>query len=302
MIIAPMLAKLHEPGTRPPNWPAEKKENGIRTLLYLEPHGNTALTRVKGKHTDTCGDKSLHIPWLQAIKVETTVVLDGEFKWGRNHSDCMSVLGCEWEEAQVRQVGNPVRFVAWDVPFFGKSLCDLMPQMYRFQTLGAFLQRLNHPYVQLVETRPAGLTNEQWLKQVLKAGGEGIMLKDPHGKYEPGRRSPAWLKLKGERTFHVAVLRATAGKAGKTDQMVGLMGALQVGIWDEKLGMINMGHVGTGFDLGEAERGMYAFKLREVIEVKCAELTDDGKLQHGRFIRRVPEKTFRETGEVGAHG
>lgn len=284
MIIDPMKATLLLPGEKIPNWPTEDKVDGIRCMLYLNPTGNAALTRVKGKHTDTYADKSEHLSWLRKLTHWMPVVLDGELQYGANSRETMEIFGSLPERALRLQAETfPAIFIAYDVPFHGKSLCHLMPWVARMQILATVLQKLDSPYLLKVRS---GVKLDQCK--------EGIMLKDPHGKYEPGKRSRSWLKLKHERRFHVAVLRATAGKPGKTGQMVGLMGALEVAVWKDG-SLHSIGKVGTGFDMAEREQ---AFGLREVIEVTCAELTDDGKLWHGRFIRRVPEKDFKETGEV----
>lgn len=75
-------------------------------------------------------------------------------------------------------------------------------------------------------------------------------------------------KVKDHETYDVEVIGIIPGK-GKHS---GKMGAL----------LTPMGKVGTGFTDKDRE---YDWKLGELIEVECMELTDKGKFRHPRFIR-----------------
>ena len=74
-------------------------------------------------------------------------------------------------------------------------------------------------------------------------GVEGIMAKDPEGKYNPGRRSDAWYKIKVKHTLDCTIIGYT-----KTDSdRKAYFGALQLAEKTEN-GWIYRGLVGTGFD------------------------------------------------------
>lgn len=84
-------------------------------------------------------------------------------------------------------------------------------------------------------------------------GLEGLVAKRTDSVYEPGRRSPAWLKIKNTRRQEFVVLGWMPGEAGRS----GRIGSLLVGYHDGEGGPLRYaGRVGTGFT--EAELGRLA--------------------------------------------
>jgi DNA ligase D-like protein (predicted ligase) len=73
-------------------------------------------------------------------------------------------------------------------------------------------------------------------------GLEGIMAKDSNGKYYPGRRSDAWVKVKVRNTVDCVILGYTMGKGDRS----GYFGALQIAEYHD--GEVTYrGKVGSGF-------------------------------------------------------
>ncbi len=106
------------------------------------------------------------------------------------------------------------------------------------------------------------------LEIVVAEGLEGLVVKEE----ETGK---LW-KVKKEHTEDVKVTAVVPGKG----KYVGKMGAL----------MTDMGKVGTGFT--DEERQLYNTKdmIGQTIEVKCMEITEDGKFRLPRFIRLREDK------------
>ena len=142
-----------------------------------------------------------------------------------------------------------------------------------------------------------------FFQECISQGMEGIMAKDRQGLYHPGRRDPAWLKVKGVQEDSFVVCGYTVGEGWRE----GLFGALLLGK-PEGGGMRYCGSVGTGFTVaGLAEvqalvkelhtlecpfrEAPYEPKLlsylepRVVVDVKYHEETPDGKLRFPVFIR-----------------
>jgi bifunctional non-homologous end joining protein LigD len=71
---------------------------------------------------------------------------------------------------------------------------------------------------------------------------EGVMAKRLSSRYEPGRRSASWLKIKNIRRQEVVIGGWKAGEGGRA----GGIGSLLVGV-QEARGLVYSGHVGTGF-------------------------------------------------------
>jgi bifunctional non-homologous end joining protein LigD len=72
---------------------------------------------------------------------------------------------------------------------------------------------------------------------------EGVVAKRRRARYEPGRRSPAWVKTALMTTQEIVVGGWTPG-AGRR---AGTVGALLLAAYDDAGGLRFLGHVGTGF-------------------------------------------------------
>lgn len=152
-------------------------------------------------------------------------------------------------------------------------------------------------------------------------GLEGLVAKRLASIYEPGRRSPAWRKVKVRRRQELVVGGWTEGEGNRA----GRFGSLLVGYHEPGAGMPGLhfaGAVGTGFDGAEADRVLgilgdlrsdsspFAGPLPRtvkiagwvrpelVVEVEFGEWTADGRLRHpayvGRRIDKDPDTVVRE--------
>jgi bifunctional non-homologous end joining protein LigD len=157
----------------------------------------------------------------------------------------------------------------------------------------------------------------------LESGFEGIVAKRKDSPYQPGRRSPAWQKIKAVRSAEFVVAGYTRGQGAREP-----LGALLLGYWqgDE---LEFAGHVGSGLDeagvQGLAKR-FEKLKTRKrpfatqpplhrpttwltpelVAEVKFAGWTPEGYLRAPVFLRMrddlspVDVRSGPEAGESGA--
>src|SRR5436853_104681 len=98
---------------------------------------------------------------------------------------------------------------------------------------------LPSPHVQVVHAEENG---EELYKAALASGFEGVIAKRKDSKYEAGKRSQAWLKIKPTRSADFVVGGITKGKGSRAP-----LGALLLGYWDDGK-LIYCGHVGSGFD------------------------------------------------------
>ena len=87
---------------------------------------------------------------------------------------------------------------------------------------------------------------EGFFAAVSDRGLEGMIAKRADSRYQPGRRSPDWIKVKSWRTQSCAIAGWTAGHGRR-----GRLGALVLAVREGAAGWEHCGQVGTGF--GEAE-------------------------------------------------
>jgi bifunctional non-homologous end joining protein LigD len=165
---------------------------------------------------------------------------------------------------------------------------------------------------------------EDLMEAVREKGLEGIVAKRRNSRYEPGRRSGAWLKCRLAREQEFVIGGFTAPKGSRTH-----FGSLLIGYYEGDR-LLCAGKVGSGFDdrlleslhrkmstlerrdcpfanLPSAKRsrfgsGLTAAALREVTwldpelvcQVRFTEWTDDGSLRHPVFLGLRSDKRARE--------
>ncbi|HUC59033.1 MAG TPA: non-homologous end-joining DNA ligase [Streptosporangiaceae bacterium] len=236
----PMLATA---GRLPPDdsqWAYEMKWDGIRALAHVGE--DVVLIGRTGR------DLSASYPELQGMAGALgghRVVLDGEIvAFGEAAWPSFEVLQQRMNvtaASQVRQLAAqiPVTYLAFDLlSADGESL---LGQTYasrraRLDDLG-----LDGPNWQ---TPPAfiGVSGAD-AQAVSKANGlEGIMAKRLTSRYEPGRRSASWLKIKNLLRQEFVVGGWKPGEGNRAS----LIGSLLVGVQGSE-GLTFAGHVGTGF-------------------------------------------------------
>jgi bifunctional non-homologous end joining protein LigD len=312
--IEPMLAAL---GTLPANdsrWAYEFKWDGIRAVTYIDGGRVRALTR-------NGNDVSEVYPELRGLGLQlgaTSVVLDGELvamdDEGRPSfaklQNRMQVRGA----AQVRRAAaaTPVNYLIFDVLYLDGRL--LVNQTYDERR--SLLESLAIKGSDWVVTNSFTDVPGDKVLDVARSGGlEGLVAKLRTSRYQPGRRSDAWIKVKLTRTQDVVIGGWAPGKGSR--QMT--FGALLVGVPGKK-GLEYVGKVGTGFtDKKQAElldmlrplaraqspfvttvpsahrAGATWVEPKLVGEVRFTEWTKDGQIRHSVWRGLRPDK---DPGEV----
>jgi DNA ligase-1 len=127
---------------------------------------------------------------------------------------------------------NPATYNVFDIIRHGKDILNI-PIIER----KSILMKVVHPddRIEIVPFHEVDKIEEQY-SDYLKEGFEGVVIKNSYSKYEPGRRSDQWLKIKKGDTLDVHIIGATKSTGSIP------FGALLM----EKDGKY-FGKVGTGF-------------------------------------------------------
>ena len=296
---APMLATLADKLPKGKGWLYEAKWDGYRTIAYLSGSEATLRTRRDQDYTDRFSIIAKEL--AKAVKTPDCV-LDGEV--------CAIDEDGRTSFSAMQQGGHPLVYYVFDLlELEGEPLVEL-PFTERRQRLGGILDTRNKT-VQLSEAFDDGEALEQ---AALEQGLEGVMAKRADSRYEPGRRSRNWLKVKpGKQRQEFLIAGYTKGKGRRARRLGSLVLAVKRG------GELHyVGNCGTGFtddeidgllrQLKPLERGTPPFKgvpkmprvkkgdavwvePKLVCEVEFMEWTHDGHLRAPSYQGLRDDKT-----------
>jgi DNA ligase D-like protein (predicted ligase) len=305
-MIEPMLAeKAKEPFDSPTHL-YEVKYDGARCIAYVGNGQVRLLARSGTDYTTT-------FPELREIHRQlnaTEVVLDGELvveeDGGIYNFQALQSRVHRMNPLAVRVAAQsfPATYLVFDVLRVNGVELTANGQRVPLEARKALLARLLDPSQRCRMVEHVEGEGIAFFQECIRRGLEGVMAKDRQGLYYPGKRHPAWLKVKGVQEDSFLVCGYTEGEGWRE----GLFGALLLGRPDGQGGLRYCGSVGTGFTVaGLAEvqelvkdlhtqecpfpRAPYEPKLfsylepRVVVEVKYHEQTADGKLRFPVFLR-----------------
>ncbi|WP_328809358.1 non-homologous end-joining DNA ligase [Saccharothrix sp. 6-C] len=237
-IIAPMLATPGDPPTGP-GWVVEFKWDGYRGVAYCQGGDVRVLSRNQLDLTDRFPELRV----LPEVVGGRTVVLDGEIvALGPDQRPSFELLQRRTgDTVGVRALrAAPIAYYVFDLLVLdGRSVWNLPYAERR-----AMLTGLRLPGEHAVQVPPCFPDTEP--AAILRVAGqyelEGIVSKRATSRYEPGRRSPAWVKTPLRRTAEVVVGGWKPGRGRRS----GTVGSLLLGAYDGA-DLVFVGHVGTGF-------------------------------------------------------
>jgi len=179
-------------------WRLEEKLDGHRVLAVVEPKSVTAWSRPRGSAAPN--PRTLSPAIVDQLRRLSPGVYDGELvapgghAWDVVRTDARTVLVL----FDVLEVGGQSLLTT---TYLARRLC-LLRELRRLS--------VRQEVVTTVESVPA-----TWhaVLGIWARGGEGAVLKRPESMYQPGVRSPAWVKVK---QLHHATLTVTGFDAGKS--------------------------------------------------------------------------------------
>lgn len=302
--IMPMLATLAKELPGEGDWTYEPKYDGIRILAFVAPGAARLITR-------NAKDKTTQFPEIVADlkrllgRSRKPLVLDGEIValvdgdaarfqhlQGRMHLENAHGIA-RLSKAQ------PAVFIAFDLLLDGDEALLGEPWQARRKALEKRFGKKRPKHVWLTQTTADG---RSMLQLAADGGWEGIIAKEIHSPYTPGKRSRLWLKLKLEKRQEFVVGGFTEPRRSRKH-----IGALLLGYYSSADDLIYVGHTGGGFS-EQALQSMYELlaplqqdtspftttpRTNErahwvapevVVEVRYNELTSQGKLRQPIFL------------------
>ena len=247
--IVPMMART---GTLPrddEDWAFEVKWDGVRAICHSEP----GRMRLHSRNLLDITPRYPEVGRLNRALSHHRAVLDGEIvaldAEGKPSFGALQRRMHVGSESTVRRLAKetPVTYIIFDLLWLdGRSLMDL-PYTERRARLAEL--ELGDGGRWRVPDYVVG-HGQQLLAATEEQGLEGVIAKRLGSKYEPGRRTPAWLKIKHTARQEVVVGGWVPGDGKRRDRI----GALLVGVRDDDGTLRHVGRVGTGFTESELDR------------------------------------------------
>ena len=239
--IEPMLARAADLPPEDGRWAHEMKWDGLRALAYA---GDGRVRLLSRTGQDITADYP-ELAGLGRALGRRQAVLDGEIvvlgtgSWPDFEALQQRMHPRSAAAAQQLASSLPVTYLAFDLLHLdGRPLLD-EPYHARRELLDGL--GLEGPGWQT----PPSFTQETGgdvLAVSRQHGLEGIVSKRLASRYEPGKRTGSWRKIKNIRRQEVVVGGWKPGEGGRTGQI----GSLLIGVHDQA-GLAYAGHVGTGF-------------------------------------------------------
>src|SRR5215207_1406438 len=293
--IVPMMARLNTLPRDDERWAFEIKWDGVRAICHSEP-GRLRL------HSRNLLDITPRYPELGRLNRALShhrAVLDGEVvaldAEGRPSFGALQRRMHVTSDAAVRRLAKetPVTYVIFDLLWLDGHSLMALPYTDRRELLTDL--RLGDGERWRVPDYVAG-HGAQLLEATAHQGLEGVIAKRLDSPYEPGRRSPCWLKVKNIDRQEVVIGGWVPGDGKRRDRI----GALLVGVREEDGTLRHVGRVGTGFTESELDR---LADLLRPLERKDSPFAPGGpKIPRNAVFaepRLVAEVEFREWTEGG---
>ncbi|MEO7743874.1 MAG: non-homologous end-joining DNA ligase, partial [Usitatibacter sp.] len=297
--MLPMLAEIGEAAFDMPGWMWEPKLDGYRALAFIDKDGVRLRSR---RGLDLTATYPALVKELAKQAVDG-MILDGELvafdAAGRPSFAAMQDRGQLKAPTDLAAADRtqPVVFFAFDLPWFAGIDLRGAPYHERRRYLAQCL--LPSPLVQLVHAARDGVALS---RAALASGFEGVLGKRVDSRYEAGKRSQSWIKVKPTRSADFVIGGYTRGRGARAP-----LGAILVGHW-EKGKLRYASHVGSGFDdrtLAQVKARLDAIPAKAcpfveepplngptvwiepkvVAEVRFHEWTGDGGLRAPVFVR-----------------
>ncbi len=303
--VEPMFAKPATTLPVGPDWAYEMKWDGVRALVAVVD-GRVRITSRNGR------DVTAGYPEFETLATAldpVPAVLDGEIvalnEAGRPDFQLLQRRMHVRDETRLRtlRVEAPVALILFDLLWLDGHLLLDLPYTDRRSTLDGL--RLNAPTWQTPP--PSTADGPTTLAASNALGLEGVVAKRRDARYEPGRRTGAWLKVKHELRQEFVVGGWTVG----TGSRHGRIGALLIGVYEAD-DLRYAGKVGTGFSSRELDRLSEVFvPLRRavnpfggegvpqdahfvapdvVVEIRFTEWTGTGHIRHPAYLGQRDDK------------
>ena len=212
--FTPMLASLPEVNFSKAGWIYEPKMDGMRAIAHISKGACTLMSRRSLKITDQYPSLAAELPAL----CSRDVILDGEIialnEFGRPSFQHLQQRINLMRKADIARAEQSVAvyYFVFDIVYADGYDVTGMKLSDRKLLLNEVLQQSKNVRI-LTAFEEDGMTAYE---VCVENGFEGIVAKRLDAPYEPGRRSPYWVKVKAQQTDEFVVGGFTAGSGSRS--------------------------------------------------------------------------------------
>ena len=287
--LRPMFATASDALPTGAGWAYEMKWDGVRAIAVVDGE-RVRLTSRNGN------DVTVAYPEIQALgaALDLPAVLDGEIVAvdddGRASFQRLQARMHLRDRGAIAEVARevPVAYMVFDLLWLdGHLVTDAEYSQRRGLLEGLELRGTSW------QTPPASDDGDEAFAISAQLGFEGVVAKRIDSRYEPGRRSAAWRKVKHQRRQEFVVGGWQTGEGSRA----GRIGSLLIGYYDDGV-LRYAGKVGTGFTEAELDR---LAALLGPLATDASPYADRGLPRDAHFVAPtlVAEVRFTEWTEGG---
>jgi bifunctional non-homologous end joining protein LigD len=239
--ILPMLAGPGEVPRVQADWSFEVKWDGVRAIAYVQP----GRLRLESRNLREITDGYPEVRGILRELGMREAVFDGELvtfdEQGRPSFERLQRRMHVTAPSAVRRLSSsiPVVYAIFDLLYLDGHDLMALPYAERRQRLEEL--ELGGPAWRVPANHPGH--GRALLEATQAQGLEGIVAKRLDSRYEPGRRTGAWLKIKHTKRQELVIGGWLPGEGRRRDRI----GALLMGVHEEDGRLRFAGRVGTGF-------------------------------------------------------
>ncbi len=239
--ILPMLAGSGELPAREEKWSFEVKWDGVRAIAYVKP----GRLRLESRNLNDITETYPEVRGILRDLGMREAVFDGEIVAfgddGRPSFERLQRRINVSSASAVRRLSasTPVVYAIFDLLYIDGHSLMALPYEERRARLDAL--ELAGPAWRAPANHPG--RGHALLDATEAQGLEGIVAKRLDSRYEPGRRTGAWIKIKHVTRQELVICGWLPGEGRRTDRI----GALLMGYWTDDGRLDYAGRVGTGF-------------------------------------------------------
>jgi len=282
-------------------WFAEMKEDGVRGFALQHQNPDGEFFSRSGKPLNASEElkqevRFFYSMWAEHWGTKAGVVIDGELVASEGLFN--DVVG----DVHRKSVGDTMALKVIDlIPSdeFDKGQSE-KAYTERREMLEQFLllYKDKFPRISIIERWPVTSVSAAFelAHELIDQGHEGIILKDPNGRWA-NKRTSAWLKVKDINTADLVVTSVAPGEEGK--EFEHCMGSAFVNFdsVDKDGNPVTVEvSVGGGWKLSEREHYWQhpGDLIGQLIEVEYHMLTPDGSMRHPRFKQIRTDKPIED--------